>query len=69
MVYRQDSLYHAEGVGTREAFLASLALLLTITLLLGLLYRQRGGPANIGFESVLMLLLYVGGFLALSLFM
>jgi cation:H+ antiporter len=56
-------------VGRRKAFLTSLALLLNITLLLGLLYRQRSSPANIGFESVLMLLLYVSGFLMLSLLM
>ena len=31
-------------------------------LLLGLLRRERRGVANIGFESVLVLLLYVGGF-------
>jgi cation:H+ antiporter len=69
LVYLQGSLYHAKGVSAREAFFTSLAILLNITLLLGLLYRQRSGPANIGFESVLMLLLYVGGFLTLSLCM
>jgi cation:H+ antiporter len=69
LVYLQGSLYHAKGVGVREVFLTGLAILLNITLLLGLLYRQRGGPANIGFESVLMLLLYIGGFLTLSLLM
>ena len=65
----QGSLYHAEGVGEREDFLTGLAILLNTLLLLGLLYRQRGGPVNIGFESALMLLLYVGGFLVLSLLM
>ena len=39
------------------------------SLLLGLLYRQRAGPANIGFESALMLVLYLGGYLVLSLAM
>lgn len=69
LVYLRGSLYHAPGVGDREDFLTGLAILLNATLLLGLLYRQRGGPANIGFESVLMLSLYVVGFLTLSLFM
>lgn len=69
LVYLQGSLYHAGGVGEREGFLTGLAISLNIVLLLGLLYRQRAGPANIGFESVIMLLLYVGGFLILCFFM
>ena len=69
LVYLQGSLYHAEGVSRREEFLTALAILLNATLLLGLLYRQRSGPANIGFESVLMLVMYVGGFLTVSLWM
>ncbi len=68
-VYVQGSLYHAPGVGLREGFLVGLAILLNATLLLGLLYRQRAGPANIGFESVLMLLAYGAGFLVLSLWL
>jgi len=66
IVYLRGSLYHAIGVGTREAFLTVLAIMLNVVLLLGLLYRQRSGPANIGFESVLMLVLYVGGLLVLA---
>jgi len=69
LVYLRGSLYHAAGVGKREMFLTGLAISLNTILLLGLLYRQRAGPANIGFESVLMLLLYVGGFVVLSFFM
>lgn len=67
--YLQGSLYHAGAVGDGEAFMTALAILLNATLLLGLLYRQRAGPANIGFESVLMLVLYAGGFVILSLFL
>lgn len=69
LVYRGGSLYHAPGVGARESFLTCLALLLNVTLLLGLLYRQRAGPANIGFESVLLLVLYGVGFAVISLWM
>lgn len=69
LVYMDGSLYHAQGVGDREDFLTALAILLNVLLLLGLLYRQRRGPANIGFESVLMLVLYGLGFLMLSIFM
>jgi cation:H+ antiporter len=69
LVYLNGSLYHAEGVGEPEEFLTGLAILLNIILLLGLLYRQRRGPANIGFESILILLLYLGGFLTLTFLM
>lgn len=69
LAYLGGSLYHAEGIGPREMFLTSLAVLLNVVLLLGLLYRQRSGPANVGVESVLMLVLYVGGFLTLALLM
>ena len=69
LVYLNGSLYHADGVGRREAFLTGFAILLNVTLLLGLMHRQRAGPANIGFESVLMLVLYSAGFLVLSLAM
>jgi cation:H+ antiporter len=66
LVYLGGSLYHGGAVGGRAAFLTALAILLNLVLLLGLLFRQREGPANIGFESVLILLLYLGGFLTLS---
>ena len=69
IAFIHGSLYHADGVGMREVFLLALTLLLSAVLLLGLLYRQRRGPANIGFESVLMLAIYVLGYLALSQYM
>lgn len=67
LAYLQGSLYHAEGTGDREQFLTALTILLNVVLLLGLLFRQRQGPGNIGLESVAMLLIYIGGFLVLSL--
>ena len=69
LVYLRGSLYHATGVGNREAFLVGLAILLNVTLLLGLLYRQRSGPGNIGFESVLILISYLVGFVTITVFM
>lgn len=65
-VYVRGSLYHARGIGTREVFLTGLTILLNTIVLLGLVSRQRRGPARIGFESLLMLLVYVGGFLVLT---
>lgn len=69
LAYLDGSLFHAEGVGMREVFLSGLTILLNVVLLAGLLFRQKQGPANIGFESVLMLVLYLGGFLIISLAM
>ncbi len=69
VVYVRGSLYHAPGIGSREVFLTGLTILLNAVLLLGLVFRQRQGPARIGFESVLMIAAYVGGFLVLSLAM
>ncbi|WPL16465.1 hypothetical protein Thiowin_01419 [Thiorhodovibrio winogradskyi] len=57
--YRKGSIYHA--IGPAPLFLISLAILLTATLLLGLIQRQRHGLANIGFESVAVLGFYLIG--------
>ncbi|REK09063.1 MAG: sodium:calcium antiporter [Planctomycetota bacterium] len=65
--YFSGSLFHGPGVGQKEVFLTSMAILLNVVLLTGLIYRQKHGPANIGFESVLMLVIYLGGFVVLSL--
>lgn len=65
--YLRGSLFHGTNVGGHEWLVTSLTLLLNAVLMAGLIYRQRHGPANIGFESVLMLAIYVAGFLTLSL--
>jgi cation:H+ antiporter len=69
LAYLHGSIYHAQGVGQDELFLTTLTILLNVVLLMGLIYRQKSGPANIGFESVTMLGLYIAGFLILSLMM
>jgi cation:H+ antiporter len=58
--FRDGSLYHA--MGSRPTFLVMMTILLTSVLLLGLIRREKHGIANIGFESVLMVLIYAGGF-------
>ena len=58
--YRQGSIYHA--LAARQVFVVALTILMTGILLLGLLRREKHGIGNIGFESVLVLLLYLGGF-------
>lgn len=59
VAYRRGSIY--EAVGKQESFLTSLATLLNVVILMGLIRRERRGLANIGFESAVVLLLYLGG--------
>jgi len=63
IAYRDGSIYHA--VGAEERFLVSLAIIMTSVLLLGMVRREESGPANIGFEGVLVLALYFGGVITL----
>jgi cation:H+ antiporter len=63
IAYRDGSLYHA--VSNQPYFLTALSLLMTGILLLGMLRRERYGIANVGFESALIFVLYLGGTAAL----
>ncbi len=58
--YREGSIYAA--ITRSQLFLISLAILLTGILLLGLLRREKYGIGNIGFESFLIIVLYVLAF-------
>ena len=69
IAYLEGSLFHAPAVGFREIFLTAFTVLLNVILLTGLIYRQKRGPGNIGFESLLMLLLYLAGYLIIVLAM
>jgi cation:H+ antiporter len=57
LAYRPGSVYHAAGES--QFVLIGLGILLTAILLLGLLRREEHGIANIGFESVLILTVYL----------
>ncbi len=59
VAYREGSIYHA--ISERALFWMALVLLMTGVLLLGLLRRERQGPGGIGWESVLLLVLWLGG--------
>ncbi len=59
LAYRQGSIYTA--IANRQIFVMALTMLMTGILLLGLLEREKHGMGNIGFESVLILLIYGGG--------
>lgn len=53
------SIYHA--MSGEQVFVILLTIAMTGVLLLGLILRERHGPGNIGFESLILLLLYGGG--------
>ncbi|MDY6899969.1 MAG: sodium:calcium antiporter [Cyanobacteriota bacterium] len=59
IAFRSGSIYAV--ISNRQIFVISLTILMTGILLLGLLQREKYGFANIGFESVLIILLYIGG--------
>jgi cation:H+ antiporter len=59
IAYRNGSIYHAAG--EQEIMLLSLTILMTGFLLMGLIRRQTRGIANIGFESFLIVVFYLGG--------
>ncbi|MDP4575390.1 sodium:calcium antiporter [Qipengyuania sp. G39] len=59
VAYREGSIYNA--MSERSVFWISLSILMTGILLLGLLRRERQGPGGIGWESVLLIGLWLGG--------
>jgi len=64
IAYREGPIYAA--MTNNEQFWLANSMLMTGVLLMGLIYRQRHGPGNIGFESVILLTLYFGGLAILS---
>lgn len=56
VAFRGGAIYAA--VGSRELFVMALSIVLAGVLLLGLLRREKHGIANIGFESMLVIVLY-----------
>lgn len=64
MAYRDGSIYHA--IAAPQVFIIALTMLMTGIILLGLLRREKTGFANIGFESILVLLIYAGALALLA---
>lgn len=58
IAYRPGSIYHA--FTSTHVLLIAVSLLMTGILMMGLVFRQERGFARIGFESLLILLLYAG---------
>ncbi|WP_373029629.1 sodium:calcium antiporter [Sulfurovum sp.] len=65
IAYDEGPIYAA--ISSTEVFWLANSLLMTGTLLMGLVYRQRHGPGNIGLESTALLLLYFGGIALLGM--
>jgi len=61
--YLKGSIYHHIGQG--QKYIISLTLLLTGILLLGLLHRQKKGLYKMGWESTLMIITFVLGYILL----
>jgi cation:H+ antiporter len=59
VAYRQGSIYAA--IGAAEQFWLAITVMMTGILLTGLLFRERHGIGNIGFESLLLIIVYLGG--------
>jgi len=64
IVYRGGSIYHA--MAERQVFLVAVSIAMTGILLLGLLRRETHGFAGIGFESVSILIVYLGAVLVMT---
>jgi len=58
IAYRPGSIYHTES--SQPGSIIAATILMSAVLLLGLLRREKYGFANIGFESLLILLIYLG---------
>lgn len=61
IAYRKGSIYQV--LTEHQTFMIALTALLTGVLLLGLIRREKHGIVNIGFESFLIILLYISMFI------
>ena len=57
MFYRKGSIY--ANISVNEQFWLAITILMSAILMMGLLHRERHGIANIGWESFLVLVLYI----------
>lgn len=63
--YREGSIY--AGISIIEQFWLAVTILMTGIVLMGLLHRERHGIANIGWESFLVFLIYIGSLIYITL--
>ena len=60
IAYREGSIYHA--FGQEQIYVLLLTLLLTAILISGLLIRQKEGIIKIGWETALIILIFISGY-------
>jgi len=65
VAYRPGSIFHAAH--RDQLFLALLSVLMTTVVVMGLMRRERRGPAGIGWESLLLIAIYLCGVVGASL--
>jgi cation:H+ antiporter len=65
MAYREGSIYAA--LTERSLFVVGLTLMMTVMLLFGLLFRERYGPGKIGWDGLVLLVVFLGGYAVLAL--
>jgi len=66
LFYRHGSIYKA--VSHDQVYMMVLAKLMVAMVLFGLLYREKEGPAGIGWESVMVLAIFLLGYYFLFIF-
>ncbi|HKK59262.1 MAG TPA: hypothetical protein VJ937_07275 [Salinivirga sp.] len=59
LAYGKGSILHA--IASEQIFIMAVTMLMTSTLILGLLHRERKGFAKIGWESLMIILIYFAG--------
>jgi cation:H+ antiporter len=59
MAYNRGSILHA--ISSDQVYVVSLTMLMTSILILGLLHREREGIAKIGWESLMIIIVYIAG--------
>jgi len=67
IAYREGPIYAA--VTAVEAFWLATTILMSAILMMGLVHRERYGFANIGLESLLLLIVYFGGLTMITMYM
>lgn len=66
IAYQDGSILH--NITTYQSFIVAMTMLMVSILIMGLLHRQRKGIGNIGWESALIILIYILGNVTLYAF-
>lgn len=67
MAFREGPIY--ASLTNVEMFWLAITILMTAILMMGLLHRQRYGFANIGLESLMLIIIYFSGLIAIGFYL